>query len=181
MFHDIDYLPNNLHNSYACEKSPISPGRCIIKRNGELWFKWHYSWGGVFAANKSSFEAVNGMSNLYFGWGWEDTDLGTRFRHVFKKIPNPDCRYKHIRTSTMVSSRPAACLICTAVQRMYVDGLNSLKYHLMEVVEESLYTVVRVEIKQKDYRYPPCTEADRVCSWTKKNWKSRYFIKIHDD
>ena len=35
--------------------------------------------GGVSALKTEQFRKVNGMSNMFFGWGGEDDDLSTRF------------------------------------------------------------------------------------------------------
>ena len=166
MFHDIDYLPNNLINNYDCKHSPMSKGRCILVRNKLLHRSVPHFWGGVYAANQSTFEAVNGMSNLFFGWGGEDEDIGIRFRNNFKNLAYTNChtdsyvinRHEHTRSSTKVKSKLLKCLKCSALSRMHKDGLNSLKYHLKEVVEQPLYTVIKVELRQSDYQYPPCPE-----------------------
>ena len=34
--------------------------------------------GGVLAMTKQQYLAVNGFSNLYWGWGGEDDDMGNR-------------------------------------------------------------------------------------------------------
>ena len=174
IFHDIDYLPINIDNDYSCAQSPMARGRCIpgskifASRNPRFW-------GAVMYADKTSFELVNGWPNLYFGWGGEDDDIGIRFRNTFKHLVDPNCRYdqyllnkhKHTRSKKKMDFRWRNCLKCNAVQRMHTDGLNSLKYHLKEVIEESLYTVIRVEIKQSDYQseYPFCPKGGVGCKW----------------
>ena len=42
--------------------------------------------------------------------------------------------------------------------RLRIEGLNSVKYNVEEIKEEPLYTIIRVEIEQKDYTYPKCEE-----------------------
>ena len=51
--------------------------------NYKLPFKW-YS-GGVIAFTLEQYEKINGMSNVYFGWGKEDDDLHRRL--------TTSCRY----------------------------------------------------------------------------------------
>ena len=44
------------------------------------FFRWVYTsyMGGVSMLRKEHFEQINGMSNLYWGWGGEDDDLYAR-------------------------------------------------------------------------------------------------------
>jgi xylosylprotein 4-beta-galactosyltransferase len=68
-FHDVDYLPIWADYSFAG-----SPARLIwhglrLKENYANFF------GAVVLFNTSDFAKVNGYSNSYLGWGFEDTDL----------------------------------------------------------------------------------------------------------
>lgn len=45
--------------------------------------------GGIVAVPASTFKAVNGMSNLFYGWGGEDDDFYRRLTHNNIDI----CRY----------------------------------------------------------------------------------------
>jgi hypothetical protein len=84
-FHDIDYLPIWADYSpvdrptpivwYGAEERPIAPGRTnkIVKHNLDLFF------GGALLVPNSVFRAVNGYSNDYWGWGFEDEDIKARF------------------------------------------------------------------------------------------------------
>jgi hypothetical protein len=84
-FHDIDYLPIWADYSwanaptpivwYGAEERPIAPGRtnCVARHSLEHFF------GGAVLVPNSTFRAVNGYSNDYWGWGFEDEDFKLRF------------------------------------------------------------------------------------------------------
>ena len=84
-FHDVDYLPMWADYSpvdrptpmlwYGAEIRPIAPGRSDqgVRNNLE-----HYYSGALLAAT-AHFRQVDGFSNSYWGWGYEDVDLKKRF------------------------------------------------------------------------------------------------------
>jgi hypothetical protein len=84
-FHDIDYLPIWADYSFAevptpivwygAEERPIAPGRTnkVAKHNLEHFF------GGALIVPNGIFRAVNGYSNDFWGWGYEDEDIRMRF------------------------------------------------------------------------------------------------------
>ena len=84
-FHDIDYLPIWADYSYAevptpivwygAETRPIAPGRAdrFIIHNLEDFC------GGAVLVPNPLFKDVDGYSNDYWGWGYEDEDLKRRY------------------------------------------------------------------------------------------------------
>ncbi|XP_037505295.1 beta-1,4-N-acetylgalactosaminyltransferase bre-4-like [Rhipicephalus sanguineus] len=77
IFHDVDLLPENRRNVYACNKGgPFHLPTCI-----DQWkYKVLYSsiFGGVCAMHITHMEKVNGFSNLFSKWGGEDDDMSRR-------------------------------------------------------------------------------------------------------
>src|SRR5262249_18643313 len=85
-FHDVDYLPIWADYSwvdvpsaiawYGAEATLIAPGRSseVVIPNLYTFF------GGVLLVPNGSFAQVNGYSNDYWGWGYEDEDLVRRFK-----------------------------------------------------------------------------------------------------
>lgn len=85
-FHDVDYLPLEADYSWSdvpaglvwagAESIPIKTQGLTqyIKPNMPQFF------GGAVLMPNALFERVDGYSNLYWGWGYEDTDLISRFQ-----------------------------------------------------------------------------------------------------
>ena len=77
--HDVDMLPlKNVDYSY-----PETPIHLISKVDKEVPFIDYF--GGVTLFNVHDYKLVNGYSNEYWGWGFEDDDL--RYRCAKKNVP----------------------------------------------------------------------------------------------
>ena len=68
VFHDVDMLPIEVDYSYS--KFPVH----LVSDN--LPFESYF--GGITLFPVEDFEKVNGFSNMYWGWGFEDDDLRHR-------------------------------------------------------------------------------------------------------
>ena len=67
-FHDVDMLPIDADYSYCDVPTPLAN-----TLNGEESFYNYF--GGVTILSKLDFKIINGYSNEYWGWGFEDDDL----------------------------------------------------------------------------------------------------------
>jgi len=77
--HDVDMLPlKNVDYSY-----PETPIHLISKVDKEVPFIDYF--GGVTLFNVHDYKLVNGYSNEYWGWGFEDDDL--LYRCIQRNIP----------------------------------------------------------------------------------------------
>ena len=73
VLHDVDMLPIDVDYSY-CEY-PVHLASNLFdekERQKEIFDEY---FGGVTMFTTSDFEKINGYSNDYWGWGYEDTDL----------------------------------------------------------------------------------------------------------
>ena len=75
VIHDIDMIPIDVDYSYS--KVPVHLATDNIP------FESYF--GGMTMFPTDIFEKINGFSNLYWGWGFEDDDL--RYRCVKKDVP----------------------------------------------------------------------------------------------
>jgi hypothetical protein len=75
VFHDVDMLPIDADYSYS--DTPIHLATDNIP------FESYF--GGITLFPTDIFEKINGFSNLYWGWGFEDDDL--RYRCIKNDVP----------------------------------------------------------------------------------------------
>lgn len=73
ILHDVDLLPVNSGNLYACSRKPRHMSCSIDVFRYNLPYLGLF--GGVVAIQAKHFEQVNGMSNQFDGWGAEDDDF----------------------------------------------------------------------------------------------------------
>ena len=80
VFHDVDMLPINVDYSYS--DVPIHLANGFTNSNREIFDTY---FGGVTMFPIELFKKVNGYSNEYWGWGFEDDDLLMRLteQHIF--------------------------------------------------------------------------------------------------
>lgn len=84
--HDVDYLPEDADYGwaevptpilwYGAENRPVAPGRSdrTVTTNLES------TMGGALLVPNAVFRQVDGYSNAYWGWGYEDFDFSLRIR-----------------------------------------------------------------------------------------------------
>lgn len=80
IFHDVDMLP--WEGDYSYSSRPLQMANTFIK-DGEFnrTIQRNY-FGGVTMFSIEDFEKINGYSNKYKGWGFEDDDLLLRCREL---------------------------------------------------------------------------------------------------
>ena len=71
VFHDVDMLPEDVDYSYS--DKPLHLATHLQEHDYETTFYDYF--GGVTMFNKEDFHLINGFSNEYWGWGFEDDDL----------------------------------------------------------------------------------------------------------
>ena len=159
-FHDIDWLPKN--TTYAGMNFPVglSYNDCPLGM-----------FGGVVLFENSIFQSINGCSNQYWGYGWEDVDLRDRCLikglpilrptdSEFELLPHP---HSSTRTADGTYHTDNAILKQLHQQRRKnrkhyvsfangnsdpsIDGLNSVDYTLLERVIHTGYIEFCVTLK----------------------------------
>ncbi|KAH9514668.1 hypothetical protein Btru_023223 [Bulinus truncatus] len=150
ILHDVDLIPLNDFNLYRCDSNPRHYAVSIDKFNFRLCYPTYF--GGVVGFAKDHYLKVNGNSNLYIGWGGEDDDL--RLRMVNKnftilRYPIETARYsmiKHARDKGNELNPFREAILKSAIARHEIDGLNSVRYKVLNITSERLYTWITVSI-----------------------------------
>ncbi|ELU08027.1 hypothetical protein CAPTEDRAFT_93861 [Capitella teleta] len=168
VMHDIDILPLNPRLSYrfdGCAKGPLHLASPSLHP--------HYSKidfiGAVLLMTNEQYLKVNGMSNVFWGWGREDEELRIRLRIAGIKIFRPSGvnstkadSFLHIHNEA--TRKRDRLIIGDQYKARYrldtVTGLNTTKYKLLEKVTKELngvpYAHVRVQLDCNHRATPWC-------------------------
>jgi hypothetical protein len=79
VFHDLDMLPQDVDYSYSDVPLHLATNLIGTEDFNRILFDQYF--GGVTLFPIELFERVNGYSNNYWGWGYEDDDLLHRCNH----------------------------------------------------------------------------------------------------
>ncbi len=163
-FHDIDMLPQNA--SYAYVNHPILLANSVSQFDNnneqpvEIWDRHSSYFGGVILFSKEDFIKINGFSNNYWHWGYEDDDLFMRCLQCgLTPIAYTDGRYVSLPHEKAVSSsnnNPQFNQYLANKKRykkmrrglidLNRDGLNSVNYAIIGTETNDLYRKILVEI-----------------------------------
>jgi hypothetical protein len=99
VFHDIDMLPIDV--DYSFSEYPIHLATDIIPDDDEPTRKLFDSYfGGVTMFPIEDFEKINGYSNKYWGWGFEDDDL--LYRCKINELDLDTIKIKNVSKNTQI-------------------------------------------------------------------------------
>ncbi|XP_075138240.1 beta-1,4-galactosyltransferase 1-like [Leptodactylus fuscus] len=150
IFSDVDIIPMDYRNLYRCSKNPRHMANSLDKFQFRLPYPTIF--GGIVAFTKMQFLKINGFSNCFWGWGGEDDELYNRVIAAGMKIERPDpeiSRSKailHKRDPGNQRTGKSFYRINKAAKFMHMDGLNSLKYDVIDFSRHKLYTKITVNI-----------------------------------
>jgi hypothetical protein len=102
---------------------------------------WNSFFGGVVLFDNAAFERINGYSNAYWGWGFEDTELRRRGEIAGLEIERRDGTFSglsHKHRGYTATGTPTPEALATRavfaerqqnlVALMAIDGLSSLSF-----------------------------------------------------
>lgn len=146
IFHDVDLLPENPKNIYACTKTPRHLSAAIDKF--EYKTPYYRNFGGVLSILADQFRLVNGFSNVFYGWGGEDDNFYNRLRSALIKPVRFDhsvSRYCSLPHEPGPPNEGRHDLLKVS-SNYNLEGLNSTKYTVIQRTDELLFTKILVDL-----------------------------------
>ena len=92
---------------------------------------------------------VNGYSTNYWGWGGEDDDMYARIVNKNLQLERPPAsiaRYKMLKHSHQTLNPERMKFLSAAHTRIDSDGVNNVKYRLLEKHFNHLYTHLLIDV-----------------------------------
>lgn len=158
IFSDVDLVPMDDRNLYRCGDQPRHFAIAMDKFGFRLPYAGYF--GGVSGLSKSQFLRINGFPNEYWGWGGEDDDIFNRISLTGMKISRPDIRIgryrmiKHDRDKHNEPNPQRFTKIQNTKLTMKQDGIASVRYRVLEVSRQPLFTNITVDIGRPPSRPP---------------------------
>ena len=149
IFHDIDLLPLNAKNLYACSSTPMHLSAYVDTMRYNLPYSTLF--GGAVSVPEKIFQAVNGFSNGFRGWGGEDDDfwLNRLSPYLNKKLARyeyPISKYTMLHHKQAEPSNDRFEQLQKGRLNVEEDGLNSIEYKVISHVQRDLYTHLLVSL-----------------------------------
>ena len=149
VFHDVDLLPLNAQNIYACSKLPIHLSAFVDTFRFNLPYLTLF--GGALSISEEIFEAVNGFSNSFSGWGGEDDDFWTNriapyTKNLMNRYDASIAKYQMLHHEKEVPAEDRFTKLENGRYSGPDEGLNSLNYSVISSVERDLYTHILVAV-----------------------------------
>ncbi|XP_041464058.1 beta-1,4-galactosyltransferase 6-like [Lytechinus variegatus] len=160
VFHDVDFVPLNSTNYYGCDSFPVHFANRLEIFNYTNPYSVDY--GGIVGMTGEQFITVNGYSNMYWGWGGEDSDLGRRVRQKFKVTEARLGYYRNLNHDEKTKEEMSVhrmCLYNYALNRIKYDGLSRVRYERSaDILLSTLYTKITVDVVKQEWNrvIPPC-------------------------
>ncbi|KAG4068135.1 hypothetical protein HA402_001560 [Bradysia odoriphaga] len=146
IFHDVDLMPMRLGHLYACSKQPRHLAAGMDKFRFHLPYQGFF--GGVVAIQANDFVRINGMSNMFHGWGGEDDDLYERLKANdidICRFPPDYNEYAMLKHRQEKPNEDRMVVLRDGHLRFHSDGLMNLVFQEKEFKLYKLFTHVLVE------------------------------------
>jgi len=172
VLHDVDYLP------VQADYSPVSEPTRLIWHGLVLREDYEHFFSAVVSFPMRDFQRINGYSNRYWGWGFEDVELRLRCTLSGLRTGRRDGRFRplpHPHNGFSAPGKPTEAAVAnrarirarlpTLAQDFQQDGLSSLQFARRATIALADRAFLhKVDIGQPEHasdRHRPTTPARR--------------------
>ncbi|XP_052771589.1 beta-1,4-N-acetylgalactosaminyltransferase bre-4-like [Mya arenaria] len=158
IFHDVDLILADDRNLYICDKKPkhMSSYNTKYADHGGVPYKEYI--GGVLALTASQFRAVNGFSNMMFGWGGSDDLMFLRIQEKRLGLTRVSAEYgryyalPHDSDHGNPVNKAKFEMMDISRKRTDNDGLSNLGdlYKLVKMEQRPLYTWIYIRCNKTE-------------------------------
>ena len=153
VLHDVDKVPYHLNNLYSCGFQPHQLATMAWNRVNQTWSDYYPSFfGGVTAFSRWQLLRMNGVSNIFYGWGAEDDDMYGR-SILAGYVPSYPSKYigrmwvmGHHDDMKLIEERHEMLWSEYVSYRLIKDGLWQARYEVKRRSQRPLYTLLSFEV-----------------------------------
>lgn len=148
IFHDVNKIPTNLNNIYACTSRPRH--MAVARSSKQYRLPYFTYFGGAVSFSADHFKLINGYSNRFYNWGREDDDM---YRRVVRVGLEP-VRFDNHISSYLCLARTEPIINKESFDtfkkgtKFYNFGLNSVNYSVINRLDEPLFTRIIVQLNE---------------------------------
>ncbi|XP_068632129.1 beta-1,4-N-acetylgalactosaminyltransferase bre-4-like [Battus philenor] len=146
ILHDVDILPLDTANLYACLQEPRHMSASLDKFRYVLTY--NYLIGGAVAIRSDQYMAINGFSNKFQGWGGEDDDFAMRIAASKLKIlrfPPDMSRYTMMHHIPQTKNTERTQIMKESKNKFLEEGYNSAEYSKKIIQKNQMFTLIGVK------------------------------------
>ena len=150
VFHDVDMVPETDHALYKCPESSAILHMAVAVSRWKYRLTYERYCGGITAMSRENVKMINGFSNTFYGWGGEDDDLYNRLlvhNITIQRYPGNIARYKMLKHEAVEENPDLKEMMeKSESDKLLNEGLNTIKYKLLNITEYPLYTKIQVKL-----------------------------------
>lgn len=151
VFHDVDMIPIKVDYGYGDYPIHMATNfRYSDSKSLRETFKEYF--GGVTLFPVEDFEKINGYSNKYWGWGFEDDDL------LFR------CKLKNIKLDTLIMEN-----VLTNHQILKFNGVNAY-VECQNVIDFNLSATFVINFDLSEFVFDHTQKSDEFTAFSVPGW-----------
>jgi len=150
IFHDVDMVPETDRAIYKCPEQQAILHMAVAVSRWKYRLTYPRYCGGITAMSRDNVRQIQGFSNTFYGWGGEDDDLYNRLMAhniTIERYPGNIARYRMLAHDAVEENPDLKEMMQKSEgDKLLNEGLDTIKYKLLNITQSPLYTRIRVKL-----------------------------------